>query len=163
VRRWEEVHSTYRHHLETFSLTLHPFCIADSTPQTSDQVASQLHAAVDAIATLAQSQQLPARPDALKKVRRQLPALAALVDCWWAGVEHDLEHAALAAPWRHWTKEYLLPWVYWEHHVIHTRCARRKAKMRQACEAVRAALYTHELTLRLPAQAWEEWHTWATQ
>jgi hypothetical protein len=39
-----------------------------------------------------------------------------------------LEHAALSAPWRHWAKECLLPWVYWEHHMAHTRCARRKAK-----------------------------------
>ena len=35
--------------------------------------------------------------------------------------------------------------------------------MRQACEAVRAAFRTHALTLRLPTQALEEWHTWATQ
>ena len=112
---------------------------------------------------LAQSQHLPARHDALNKVRRQLPALAALVDRWWEGVEYDLEHAALSAPWRHWAKECLLPWIYWEPQVAHTRCARRKTKMRQACEAVRAVLHTHEFTLRLPAQAWEAWHTWATQ
>lgn len=106
---------------------------------------------------------MPARYDTLKKVRNQLPALVALVDFWWAGVEQDLEQAASSAPWRAWAKEYLLPAVYWEHHVAHTRCARRKATMRQACEAVRAALHTHALTLRLPAQALEAWHTWATQ
>ena len=47
--------------------------------------------------------------------------------------------------------------------MAHTRCARRKAKMRQAYEAVRAAFDTHALTLRLPAQAREGWHAWATQ
>ena len=163
VQRWEHVRRTYQHHLETFSLALHPFHIHDSTPQTSAQVHGQWHAEVDAIATLAQSQQLPARPDTLKKVRRQVPALAALVDRCWEGVEHDLEQAAIAAPWRHWAKECLLPWVYGEHHGAHTRCTRRKAKMRQACEAVRAAFRTHALTLRLPTQALEEGHTWATQ
>ena len=35
--------------------------------------------------------------------------------------------------------------------------------MRQACEAVRTALHTQVLTLRLPPQALEEWHRWATQ
>ena len=64
---------------------------------------------------------------------------------------------------RAFTAQCLLPAVYWEHRVAHTRCARRKATMRQACEAVRAALHTHELTLRLPAQALEAWRTWATQ
>jgi hypothetical protein len=49
VQRWEEVQCTYRHHLETLSLTLHPFRLADSTPQTSAQVESQLYAEVEAI------------------------------------------------------------------------------------------------------------------
>jgi hypothetical protein len=163
VQQWAEVQRTYRHHLETLSLTLHPFCVAASTPQTSAQVASQLHAAVEAIEGVAKRQQLPARARAMQKVRKQIPALAALVDYWWEGVEHDLEHAAISAPWRHWAKEYLLPWVYWEHHVAHTRCVRRKAKIQQACEAVRATFHTHGLTVRLPAPALEEWHTWATQ
>src|SRR5262249_43392805 len=33
VEQWTEVQRMYRHHLETLSLTLHPFRIADSTPQ----------------------------------------------------------------------------------------------------------------------------------
>ena len=84
VTRWEEAHHTYRHHLETLSLTLHPFRIADSAPQTSAQVASHLQAAVEAIEAFAQRHQLPARHAAMTKVRKQLPALAALVDFWWA-------------------------------------------------------------------------------
>ena len=40
VRRWEAVHSEYRQRLETLSLTLHPFRIDDSAPQTSTQVES---------------------------------------------------------------------------------------------------------------------------
>jgi Family of unknown function (DUF6399)/IclR helix-turn-helix domain len=163
LQHWAEVQCTYRHHLETLSLTLHPFCIADSTPQTSAQVASQLHAAIEAIAEVAKREQLPARDRAMQKVRKQVPALAALVDYWWKGVEHDLEQAAISAPWRHWATASLLPWVYWEHRVAHTRCARRKAKIQQACEAVRATFHTHELTVCLPASALEEWHAWATQ
>jgi hypothetical protein len=67
VRRWEAGHSTYRHHLETLSLTLPPFTLHDSTPQISAQVHNRLQAASDAIDRLAQGQQLPARPDTLKK------------------------------------------------------------------------------------------------
>jgi hypothetical protein len=163
VTRWEEVRSTSRHHLETLSLTLHPFRCSDSALQTAAQVASQLQATVDAIETLAQSHQLPGRPDILKKVRNPLPALAALVDFWWAGVEQDWEQAAISAPWRTWARELLLPWVYWEHHVAHTRCARRKAKMRQAYEAMQAVWHTHALTLRLPGPALGAWYRWATQ
>jgi hypothetical protein len=50
VTHWEEAHNTYRDLLETLSLTLHPFRIADSAPQPSAQVASQLQAMGEAIA-----------------------------------------------------------------------------------------------------------------
>jgi Family of unknown function (DUF6399)/IclR helix-turn-helix domain len=163
VQRWEGVHSTYRHHLDMLSLTLHPFHIDDSTPQTSAQVHSRLEAEVTAIATLAQDHQFPVQHDAMKKVRKQLPALAALVDFWWEGVRQDLEQAAISSPWRRWATESLLPWVYWEHQAAHTRCTRRKTKIRQIGETVRAAFHQQDLTLRLPAQALEDWHTWATQ
>jgi hypothetical protein len=41
VRHWEEVRSTYRYHLDTLSLSLHPFTLRDSAPQTSEQVYTQ--------------------------------------------------------------------------------------------------------------------------
>jgi hypothetical protein len=69
VQHWEEVQRQYRHQLEAFSLTLHPFAIADATPQTSAQVERRLSAAVEAIEALATRAPLPARPAALKKVR----------------------------------------------------------------------------------------------
>jgi hypothetical protein len=51
VQRWEEVQRTYRHHLATLSLTLHPFHLHDASPQTSVQVHSRLHAEVAALET----------------------------------------------------------------------------------------------------------------
>ena len=143
LQRWEGVQNAYRHHLETLSLTLHPFHLHDASPQTSLQVQSRLHAAVDAVETLARDHQFPVRHDMLKKVRRQLPALAALVDFWWAGVDQDLAQAAISTPWRQWARECLLPWVYWEHQVAHTRCVRRKAKLQQARAEVRAVFDQH--------------------
>src|SRR4029434_7236009 len=59
VTRWEEAHHTYRRHLETLSLTLHPFRMADAAPQTSAQVACHLQTAVAAIEVFAQGPQLP--------------------------------------------------------------------------------------------------------
>ena len=87
VTRWEAGQRMDRHQLETLSLTLPPFRIADSTPQTSAQVASHLTAAVEAIEALARYHPLPARHDAMTKVRKPVPALAALVDFWWQGVQ----------------------------------------------------------------------------
>ena len=90
VQRWAEAQRTYRQHLETLSLTLHPFDLATARPQTSAQVDSRLHAAVDAIEAFARHYHLPAHHDAMHKVRTQLPALAALVDFWWQGVGQDV-------------------------------------------------------------------------
>jgi len=162
VTRWEAIQREYRQRLDTLSLTLHPFGSNDSAPQTSTQVAAQLHAQVEAIEALASTHQLPDRQAAMTKGKKQLPALAALVDFWWAGVGQDLEQAARSAPWRIWARELLLPCVYWEHQVARTRCARRKAKIQRVLELVRAAVETHALTRCLPPQALEDWQAWAT-
>ncbi len=163
VEQWAAVQHTSRHHLETRSLSLHPFRIADSMPQTSAQVTSQLYAAVEAIEALARRHQLPARPQAITKVRKQRPALATLVDFWWQGVWQDLEPFGLSPRWRQWVQESLLPLVYWEHHVAQTRCPRRKARVVQALAAVRTAFDTHAITQRLAPHVLADWHAWATE
>jgi hypothetical protein len=162
VTRWDEAHHIYRGHLERLSLTLHPFRLLDSTPQTSAQVASQLTAAVEGIAALAQHYQLPARPAAMTKVRKQVPALAALIDFWWDGVHQDLEPFRLSPRWQKWVYECLLPMVYWANQVPRTRCRRRKAKIQEALEAVRAAFEQHPITQRLAPHVLAEWQAWAT-
>jgi hypothetical protein len=50
-QRWEQAYSMYRHHLETLSLTLHPFTLHDSAPQTAAEVHHRLQAAIDALET----------------------------------------------------------------------------------------------------------------
>ena len=162
VQRWEEVQRTSRHHLETLSLTLHPFGIADSAPQTSAQVASRLHDAVEAIEAFARRHQLPPHYDAMNKVRKQLPALAALVDFWWQGVGQDLEPCGLSSRWRRWVHECLLPMVYWDSQVLRTRCQRRKAKLQAALGAVRAAFERHPITQQLAPPVLAAWTAWAT-
>ena len=163
VRRWEAVQSEDRQRLATRSLTLHPFRIDDSAPQPSTQVDSRGHAQVEAMEALAHTPQWPDRQAAMKKVKKQRPDLAALVDFWWAGVRQDLEHAAVSPLWRTWAQAFLLPQVYWAHQVSRTRCIRRKTKMQQALAGVRTAFATHAITRCLPSQAREHWQAWATQ
>ena len=161
VTRWAEAHHSDRGHLESLSLTLHPFRLSGSTPQTSAQVESQLTAAVEAIEALARDHQLPARHDAMTRVRKQLPALAALVDFWWQGVHRDLEPFLLSPRWQQWVYECLLPMVYWAHQVPRTRCRRRKAKLQEALAAVRTVFEQHAITQQLAPHVLAEWHAWA--
>src|SRR5262245_25067941 len=163
VQRWTEVQRPYQNHLETLSLTLPPFALSDSAAQTSTQVASRFQAEGEAIEALAARHQVPAYHAVRSKVRKQWPALAALVDFWWAGVEQDLEHTGLSTPWRTWARECRLPLGYWEPQAAHTRGARRKARLRKAAAASQTAFDTHEITQRRPRQALEEWQAWATQ
>jgi hypothetical protein len=163
VTQWETRQQAYRQQLETLSLTLHPFALDDSAPQTSAQVEARLQAHVEAIEASAHAAQLPERQAAMTKVKKQLPAVAALVDFWWQGVRQDLAHAAVSPPWQQWAQEVLLPRRYWEQQVTRTRCARRKAQMQRVLERVRAAFDAHAITCSLPPQALEDWQTWATQ
>jgi hypothetical protein len=163
VTRWAEVRTAYRDYLATLSLTLHPFRIADSAPQTSAQVARQLQATVEAITALAQRQQLPARHDAMTKVSKQVPALAALVDLWWQGVHQDVEPFVLSPRWQQWVDECLLPMVYWAHQVARTRCHRRKATMQAAWAVAHTAFDQHAITQRLTPAVLAEWQAWALQ
>jgi hypothetical protein len=162
VTRWAEAHHTYRAHLETLSLTLHPFRLEDSAPQTSARVASDLQAALEAIEGCAQSHQLRARPNAMSKVCKQVPALASLVDFWWQGVQQDLASFRLSPRWRQWVHACLLPMVYWDRQVARTRCRRRKAKLQAAWETVRAVFTQHTITRRLAPAVLAEWQAWAT-
>ena len=163
VTHWESVHSAYRHHLETVSLIVHPWRLADSTRQTSAEVERQLHAETQAIEALIETSGLPVKKKALDKVRKQLAGVSALVDFWWQGVWQDLQQMTLTPRWTRWIEELLLPLMYWQAQLSHTRCPRRKAKLLQALEAVQDAFYTHAFTKHLAPKVLEDWLAWAAE
>jgi len=162
VRRWEGMHSTYRHHLAMVSLIVHPWHLVDSTPQTSHEVERQLHAEITAIETLVKTHGLPLKQKALDKVRRQLAGLSALVDLWWQEVWRDIAHQVALTPiWTHWVAELLLPLRYWQAQLSRTRCPQRKTKLVEALAMVQKAFETHPLTQQLAPEVLADWQTWA--
>ena len=161
VEGWENVGNTYRRHLLTLSMIMHPWRIFDSTPQTSEEVACQLKAEIDAIEVFIETHGLPIKKKALEKVRKQLAGLAALVDFWWQGVWQDLQQVALTPMWTRWVEELLLPLMYWQEQLSRTRCPRRKAKLLQALEAVQGAFDRHPITQQLASDVLESWKAWA--
>lgn len=163
VTRWEEAKDAYRDHLESLSLGLHPFDLSDSTPQTSKQVESRLRATVTAIQAWAARYGLASREEAMAKVLKQLPDLAALVDFWWACVWRDVEGFALSPLWKSWIQECLLPLMYWQAQLGRTRGRRQKAKIKQALEAVQARFMAHAITQGLEPELLEQWQDWAAQ
>jgi hypothetical protein len=164
VKHWERVRSTYRHHLETMSLILHPWRLLDSTPQTSPEVERQLQAEIAAIETLVETHGLPVKKKALDKVRRQLAGLSALVDFWWQEMWRDVkQQVALTPMWTTWIGELLLPLMYWQDQLSRTRCPKRKAKLLEALEAAQKAFETHAITQQLAPAVLADWKVWATE
>lgn len=163
VQHWETVDSASRRHLETMALLVHPWRLVDSTRQTSQEGARRLHAEIEAIEALVDTKGLPGKKKALDKVHTQLAGLCALVDFWWQGVWHDVQHMALTPMWRRWVEEVLLPLMYWQQHAARTRCPRRKAKMLQAFKAMQAACETHPMTQQLAPEVRADWKAWAAE
>ena len=163
VSKWEEARAAYRQHLEALSLTMHPFAIGDPLPQSSAQVERRLRAELKALEALADTYQLPAKPEVMKKVSDQVPALAALVDFWWQGVARDLTGLTLTPLWRRWVKEVLLPHAYWEAQLSRSRHRGQRAKISQTLEQSQERLDQHAMTRRIPARVLADWKTWATE
>jgi hypothetical protein len=65
--------------------------------------------------------------------------------------------------WTRWVEEVVLPLRYWQEHVAHTRCPRRKAKRVQALAAVQNACDTHPITQSLAPDVLEGWQAWAAE
>ena len=162
VQRWQGVRSTYRTHLATLSLTLHPWRLADLTRQTSQEVEQRLQSEVEALETLIVSYGLPTKQKALAKVHKQLAGISALVDFWWQRVDGDLVQMDLTPRWQHWVDELLLPLMYWQHHVSHTRGAGQKAQIARALQTIQDAFARHPCTHQLGPEVLADWKAWAT-
>lgn len=161
VEYWNEAHQAYRGHLEAVSLIVHPVAIEDSTPQSSEQVQRRLQGEIDAIAAFVERHPLPSKPDLIAKVSKQVPALAALVDCWWEGGDHDVTQLTLSAGWRTWAKEMVLPLAYWEGQWARTRGLSKKAKLIEVLDPLRTRFEQHEMTQRLSQDVLADWRQWA--
>ena len=122
VAHWEQVRDTYRGHLEAMSLSVHPWRVTDSTPQSSQEVEAQLAAEVAALQELLESNGLAVKKKVLDKVRKQLAGLAAVIDVWWQTVRQDVHSQITLTPmWATWVEAHLLPLMYWQQQVSRAR------------------------------------------
>jgi Family of unknown function (DUF6399) len=164
VEHWQEVHDTYRGHLQAIALQGHPWRVEDSTPQSAQEVEAQLAAEITALQALMETNGLPVKKKVLDKVRHQLAAVAAVIDLWWQEVRQEVHNQIVLTPmWVDWMEAYLLPLMYWEQLVSRTRGRRRKAKLVEALEAARVAFETHPCTAELTPEVLAGWKAWAAE
>jgi Family of unknown function (DUF6399)/IclR helix-turn-helix domain len=161
VARWQGVRSTYRQSLANLSRIVHPWRLVDATRQTSQEVERQLHIEIQGLETLLETHGLPVKKDTLNKVRKQLAGVSALIDFWWQTVRHDLEHMAMTPRWTQWVEELLLPLMYWQKQLSHTRCPVQKAQIACVLQAVQDAFERHPCTGQLAPEVLAGWQSWA--
>jgi hypothetical protein len=119
--------------LQQASQAVHPFTLAESQAQSSAQVESQLQQAVATLNTLHAAHTARDHGAAVRKSPRQTPTLAASVDAWWLGVEHQVTPLALDEPTQSgFQQQLLLPVVYWQAQVEKTKTPALKTAYQQA-------------------------------
>jgi len=161
VARWQGVRSAYRQCLANLSRSMHPWRLVDATRQTSKEVAGQLHAELQALETLLETNGLPVKKGTLDKVRKQLGGVSALIDFWWQTVRQDLAQMAMTPRWTQWVEDVLLPLMYWRDQLSRTRCPDHKAQIARVLQAVQEAFERHPCTRQLTAEVLAGWQLWA--
>jgi Family of unknown function (DUF6399)/IclR helix-turn-helix domain len=161
VQHWQGVRRAYRENLSNLSRILHPWRLGDSRPQRSQEVEKQLHAEIEALETLLETNGLPVKKATLDKVRKQLAGVSGLVDFWWQTVWQDLEHMAMPPRWTKWVEELLLPRMYWQEQLSRTRCRDQKTQIAQALQSVQEAFERHPCTRKLTPEVLAGWKGWA--
>ena len=161
VQHWQEVGRAWRQHLSQVSRLLHPWRLADSIRQTSQEVEEQLRAELKAIKTLLETNGLPMKQTTLDKVQKQLAGISALVDLWWQTVRQDLTQLAMTPRWTQWAEEWLLPLMYWQEQLRRTRCPGHKAQIALVLQAVEEAFERHPCTRQLKPEVLAGWKAWA--
>jgi hypothetical protein len=163
VTHGQEVGRVWRQHLSNMARILHPWRLADSTRQTSQEVEEQLRAELAAIETLLETNGLPRKPDTVDKVRQQLAGMAALVDVWWQTVRQDLTQLAMTPRWTEWVAAWLRPLMYWYAQLHRTRCPGQKAQIALMLQAVEEACERHPCTRQLRPEVLAGWKAWAAE
>jgi Family of unknown function (DUF6399)/IclR helix-turn-helix domain len=161
VNHWQGVRRAWKEPLANLSRILHPWRLADSSHQTSKEVEEQLHAELQAIATLLETNGVPVKKGTLDKVGTQLAGVAALVDFWWQTVRQDLAQLAMPPRWTQWAEEGLLPLMYWQEQLHRTRSPVQKAQIALVLQAVEDAFARHPCTRRLTPEVLAGWTAWA--
>jgi hypothetical protein len=161
VKHWQGGRRAWRQHLATLSRIVHPWRLADSTRQTSQEGEHQLQAALQALETLLETNGLPVKKGTLDKVRKQLAGVSALVDFWWQTVRQDLEQMAMTPRGTTWVEELLLPLMSWQEQLRRTRHPVHKAQIALVLQAVQEAFERHPCTRQLTAEVLAGWKAWA--
>jgi hypothetical protein len=157
----EQVKQSYSETQQTVSAAVHAFSVEDNTPQTSEQVESQLEEQAQRFEQIAEEQSIQDNKDAIGKFRRQIKDVASNVDAWWLWTKESLSEKRIGQDVRNWLLFTLLPVIYWYRQLEKTRNPEMKKVYELAWRRAQAAYVTHPPPRTLSKKDMEHWLGWA--
>lgn len=145
---------------QTISAVVHVFDVADSHPQSSEQVAERLEEQAQQLEQIALDYAVKDNKDALGKFRRQIEAVSSIVDAWWTWTTESLADD-IQADVRHWLLYVLLPVIYWYDQLQKTRNPEMREVYETALQKAQAAYAAHPITRTISNKDLDRWRTWA--
>ena len=94
-------------------------------------------------------------------MQKQLGGLSALIDFWWGTVRQDLTQLAMTPRWSQWAQDRLLPLMYWQEQLRHTRHPGQKAQIALVLQALEEAFERHACTRQINPELLADWQAWA--
>jgi hypothetical protein len=157
------VRDTYRETLHGVAEAIHPFSLAESTPQTVTEITQNLEEKARSFETIAHRCSILDRKGILAKFRKQFKDLASGVSVWWMWVTESLSAHHLAQDKQEWVLHTTLPAIYWHHQMEKTQNAEQRKKYYANWQQALAGFQAHPLTADLPADELTYWQAWAEE
>ncbi len=147
--------------LHALSAAVHPFSLAKPRPQTSSEVMDCLFDLLETLDMLREEYGIADSKNRIKKVRRQVEEIAAVIDLWWIWVRESLNGYALEPAFECWLVNGLLPVIYWHVQVQRTSTAALKKAYEEAHTDAVERVRHHRLTATLSDEELSRWNSWA--
>jgi len=157
-----EGQTRYYDALHAISLLVHPFAHECPQPQSAKEVETAVMQTLETLQILAEEYDIADSKQRLKKVRTQVPDIAAHIDLWWLWVAETLEAYGLPPDLDTWLCQVLLPSVYWQGQVKRTSPGPLRTAYQHTAIEARHRLDAHPLTTVLAPKELTRWHRWAT-
>ena len=148
-RKMEQMREAYLENLHGVAEALHPFSLADSSPQTATAIQHNLEEKARSFENIAHRCSLMDHKGSLAKFRNQFKDLASCVSVWWGWVTESLQAHNLAQEKQAWMLQTVLPTVYWHHQREKTQNAAQRKKYQDNWQQALAGFQAHPVTTAL--------------
>ena len=159
--RIQDGQTRYYDALHSISLQVHPFSPTHHQPHTAQEVETTVLQTLETLQALAEEFDIADSKQRLKKVRKQVPDIAAHIDLWWLWVTETLASYGLPADLDAWLREVLLPSVYWQAQMKRTASGPLHTAYQRAATQARLRVEAHPLTTILAPKERLRWQRWA--